>query len=77
MQRNHIVYDKNSRWPNGVPHTSCAGGREFESRVSQILHSRSKGLPLLLHHSALVALALRRGDGHRKLVTRFGVIQQV
>jgi len=24
-----------------------------------------------------VALALRRGDGHRKLVTRFGVMQRV
>jgi len=30
-----------------------------------------------MHAGSCVALALLRGDGHRKLVTRFGVIRRV
>jgi len=54
---------------------SCAGGRE---KAGQILHSVANGSPPLQHlPSSCVALALRRGDGHCKLVTRFGVIRRV
>jgi len=49
---------------------SCVGGREFKSHRL----AKSYGSPPLQHlRSSYVALALWRGDGHRKLVTLFGV----
>jgi len=63
---------------------SCAEGLELKSRIGQtsrtgqILHSVANGSPPLQHlRKSCVALVLWRGDGHRKLVTRFGVIQRV
>jgi len=58
--------------------TLYAGGLEFESRTGQTLHSVTNGLPpLRIYASTCVAFALWRGDGHRKLVTRFSVIRRV
>jgi len=57
---------------------TCTEGLEFKSRAGQILHSIANGSPPLQHFTQLaVALALWRGDGHRKLVTSFGVIRRV
>ena len=58
---------------------SVAGGLRFKSRAGQIGHSVANGSPLLRHffERSCVARAQFRGDGPRKLVTRFGVMQQV
>jgi len=55
------------------------GGLQFKFRTGQILHSIANGSPPLQHLrkcSSCVALALWRGVGYRKLVTRFGVIRR-
>jgi len=54
-------------------------GLEFKSLTGQILHSVANGLPPLqpLYASNCVAFTLCHGDGYRKLVTRFRVMQRV
>jgi len=58
---------------------SCAGGREF---VSQRPAKSYTALQTVRHRfninaGSCVALAMWRGDGHRQIVTRFGVIRRV
>ena len=58
---------------------SGAGALRFKSRVGQIKRSVANGWPPLRHflEMSCVARAQWHGDGPRKLVTRFGVLQQV
>jgi len=57
---------------------SCAGGLELKSPATSILFSFANGSsPLQIYASSCIALALCCGDGHRKLVTRFGVMRRV
>jgi len=57
---------------------SCTGGLEFKTwtakscTVLQTVHHRFN-----IYAGSCVALALCHGDGHRKLVTPFAVIQRV
>ena len=64
---------------SGNAFVSGAGGPWFKSRAGQIGHSVANGSPPLRHffERSCVARAQRRGDGPRKLVTRFGVLQRV
>jgi len=57
--------------------TSCARGREFEFQAVQILTLQTVRYRFNTYVSSCVALALCCGDGHCKLVTRFGVIRRV
>jgi len=69
----HFVF-KNFKWTVNA-RASCARGREFESqKACQIFHSvATVSHRFYIYASSCVALALWRGDGHCKLVTRFGV----
>ena len=65
-------------WSSGNAFVSGAGGLRFKSRAGQIGHSVANGSPPLRHFErSCAARPQRRGDGPRKLVTSFGVIQQV
>jgi len=55
---------------------SCAGGREFESQRPTKSYTVVRHR-LNIYAGSCVALALWCRDGHRKLVTRFGVILRV
>jgi len=66
-------------WPNDNARASCAEGQEF---VSQRPAKSYTALQTVRHRfniyaSGCVTMALWRGDGHRKLDTRFDVIRQV
>ena len=64
-------------WSSGNAFVSEAGGLGFKPRVGQIENSVANGLPPLRHffERSFVAREQWCGYGHRKLVTRFGVIQ--
>ena len=66
-------------WSSGNAFVSKAGGLRFKALTGQIGHSVANGSPPLRHffERYCVARAQWRGDGLRKLVTRFGVIQRV
>jgi len=72
--------DAPSWWPRGLINVraSCARGLKVKSQAGQFLHSVVSGsLPFSRLLSNYVDLVLWRGDGHRKVVTRFGVIRRV
>ena len=63
----------------GNAFVSGEGGLRFKSRAGQIGHSVANGSPLLQRFFEWICVtrAQWRGDGPRKLVTRFGVLQRV
>ena len=63
-------------WSSGNTFVSGAGGPSFKSPADQIEHSVANGSPPLRHffEGNCVARAQWRGDGPRKLVTRFGIM---
>ena len=69
----------NGRWSNGNAFVSGAGVLGFKSLADQIGHSVANGSPPLQYffERSCVARAQWRGDGPRKLLTRFGVLERV
>ena len=64
-------------WSSGNAFVPEAGGLRFKSRAGQIEHSVANGSPPLRHffERSCVARVQWRGDGPRKLVIGFGVLQ--
>ena len=61
-------------WRSGNDIANGAGGLGFDSLADPIGHSVVSGSPPMRRFFC-VAQAQRRGDGPRKLVTRFGVLR--
>jgi len=66
-------------FPSFNARASCAGGREFESQwpVKPYTALQTVRHRFNIYVSRYVALAPWRGDGDRKLVTRFDVTRRV
>jgi len=62
----------------GRTHASYEGGLEFKSQTGQIYTAlQTIRHRFNVYESSCVALVLWRGDRHRKLVTRSGIIRRV
>ena len=75
----HALLIKSASWSSGNAFVFEAGGQRFKFRAGQIRHNVAIGSSPLPHffERSCVAREQRRGDGPRRLVARFGVLQRV
>ena len=75
----YLVFHASASWMSGNAFVTGAEGLRFKFQAGQIGHSTANGWPPLHHffERSCVARAQLRGDGAQKLVTRFGVLQEV